>query len=282
MSDLQNGHRRLTPDQIKALKGGRKLTCLTAYTAPMASILGAHSDMLLVGDSVGMVLHGMENTLGVTLDMMVLHGQAVMRGVNSANVPAFVIVDMPYGTYESSKDAALVNAKRILDETGAHAVKLEGGQDMADVIAHLVQNDIPVMGHIGLQPQSVEKEGGYRIKGRSDDDISRLINDAKAIEDAGVFAFVLEGTVDNAAQLVTQCVRVPVIGIGASNLCDGQVLVSDDMLGMHTGHVPKFVKKYKNLSDEIDAAAAQYVAEVKSGVFPSQNHLYGVKKAKVS
>jgi len=282
MGNLQNIRKRLTADEIKSSKGDRKLTCLTAYTAPMASMLGAHSDMLLVGDSVGMVLHGMENTLGVTLDMMILHGQAVMRGVHASDVPAFVIVDMPYGSYEGSKHDALANATRIMDETGAHAVKLEGGQDMAGTIAHLVQHGVPVMGHIGLQPQSVEKEGGYRIKGRSDDEITRLIEDAKAIEAAGVFSFVLEGTVENAAQLVTQSCSVPVIGIGASNSCDGQVLVSDDMLGMHTGHVPKFVKQYKKLSDDIDAAAAQYVAEVQSGVFPAQQHLYGVKKVKAS
>ncbi len=251
---------------------------LTAYTASMAELLAPHVDMLLVGDSVGMVLHGMENTLGVTLDMMVLHGQAVMRGLSKTEADCFVVVDMPYGTYEHDADQALRNARRLIQETGAHAVKLEGGADMADIICTLVDDGIPVVGHIGLQPQSVEKEGGYKIKGRDEAGVQKLLSDAKAVEEAGAFCFVLEGTLPDAAQAVTQAVSIPTIGIGASAACDGQVLVIDDMLGLHRGHVPKFVKQYARLADQISGAAANYSREVQSSQFPAAEHLYGQKK----
>lgn len=269
----------LTPDTIRTLKGQRKLTCLTAYSAPMAGLLAPHVDMLLVGDSVGMVVHGLDNTLGVSMDMMVMHGQAVMRGLANAGLSSFVIVDMPYGSYEEDADMALANARRLMVETGAQAVKLEGGQDMMAVIGQLTAAGIPVMGHIGLQPQSVEKEGGYKIKGKDADGVQRLLDDAKAIEEAGVFAFVLEGTMPDAALAVTKASCVPVIGIGASVECDGQVLVCDDMLGLHNGHVPKFVKQYARLAPDIEAAAAAFADEVQGEIFPSAEYIYARKKA---
>lgn len=270
----------MNASDIKAAKGKGKLTCLTAYTAPMAQILAQHVDMILVGDSVGMVLHGMDNTLGVTLDMMAMHGRAVTRGVQAGDCGAFVIIDMPYGTYEGGADLALKNARYLIDQTQGQAVKLEGGQDMQAQIAAITGAGIDVMGHIGLQPQSVEKEGGYKIKGRTDADIERLIADAKAIEAAGVFAMVVEGTVPEAAEAVTSAVSVPVIGIGASVQCDGQVLVTDDMLGMHTGHVPKFVKQYASLARDVSAGAASFAAEVRAQAFPADEHLYKLKKLK--
>lgn len=265
---------------IRNLKGKRKLTCLTAYTAPIAGLLAPHVDMILVGDSVGMVVHGMDNTVGVTLDMMALHGAAVMRGLRNAGQDCFVIVDMPYGTYEDSADQALGNAKALIERTGAQAVKLEGGLDMVDQIKAITGAGIAVMGHIGLQPQSVEKEGGYKIKGRTSEDSDRLVRDARALEVAGCFSMVLEGTVPLAAEAVTEAVGVPVIGIGASKRCDGQVLVTDDMVGMHDGHVPKFVKQYAHVSHDIADAAKNFADEVASGAFPEAVHLYGAKKVK--
>ena len=270
---------RLTPEKITSLKGQTKLTCLTAYTAPMAQLLAPHVDMLLVGDSVGMVLHGFDNTLDVTMDMMVMHGAAVMRGLNAAQMQSFVIVDMPYGSYEDNAQDAVRNAKRLMDETGAHAVKLEGGVDLSATIGQVVAAGVPVMGHIGLQPQSVIKEGGYKIKGKDQAGIEKLIADAKAVEAAGAFALVLEGTLPEAARAVTQAIDIPVIGIGAAVECDGQVLVCDDMLGMHHGHVPKFVKQYTKLAPEIERAAQNFSDEVRSGAFPSEDYVYGVKKA---
>lgn len=268
----------LTAEKIKALKGQRKLTCLTAYTAPMAGLLAPHVDMLLVGDSVGMVLHGLPNTLGVTLEMMVMHGRAVMRGLEHAQRESFVIVDMPYGSYEGSGQEAAQNAQRLFDESGAHAVKVEGGVDLMANIGQIVAAGVPVMGHIGLQPQSVEKEGGYKIKGRDAAELARLLDDARAVEAAGAFALVLEGTVAEAAEAVTHAVSIPVIGIGASPVCDGQVLVTDDMLGLHLGHVPKFVKQYAQLAPQIEQAAQGFAHEVRSGLFPAQAHLYGARK----
>ncbi|MGH1403744.1 MAG: 3-methyl-2-oxobutanoate hydroxymethyltransferase [Alphaproteobacteria bacterium] len=251
------------------------IVCLTAYSKPMAEILDPHCDLLLVGDSIGMVLYGMENTLGVTLDIMINHGKAVTRGAKRA----CVIVDMPYGTYEESPEEALHNAKRIIDETGCQAVKLEGGTNIAPTISYLHQNGIEVMAHIGLQPQSVKKDGGYRIKGRNKTEIDTLINDAKAIEHAGAFAVVIEGTLEPVAKQVTQAIAIPTIGIGASATCDGQILVTEDMLGLSSGHIPKFVKEYANLSQNISAAVKSYHDDVKSRAFPSQDHTYNRKKA---
>lgn len=251
----------------------KPLVCLTAYTAQIARILDPHCDLLLVGDSMSMVLYGMDSTVGIDLDTLINHGKAVRRSADKA----IVVVDMPYGTYEESKDIALANAQRIMTETECDAIKLEGGTDMAETIAHLRAHDIPVMGHIGLQPQSVEKEGGYRIKGKTEDSVEKLIDDAKAIERAGVFAFVLEGTVAPAVKSIVDAVDIPVIGIGASAECDGQILVTEDMLGLLT-HTPKFVKKYADLTGIIEGAVKDYAQEVKARSFPSEEYMYGVKK----
>jgi 3-methyl-2-oxobutanoate hydroxymethyltransferase len=258
-----------TPEHIRSHKN-KPLVCLTAYTTPMAKILDKHCDVLLVGDSVGTVLYGMENTLGVTLEMMIEHGKAVMRSQPSA----CVIVDMPYGTYEDSPDQALKNATLILKETSCAGVKLEGGVEMAKTIAHLIGSNIPVMGHIGLQPQSVVIEGGYKIKGRTNAEISKLLDDAKAVEEAGAFSVVIEGTIENVARNITEILNIPTIGIGASSACDGQILVTHDMLGLITDHVPKFVKKYADLATEIDKAVENYAQDVNSRAFPEEKHIY--------
>lgn len=246
------------------------LVCLTAYSAPMAKILDKHCDILLVGDSVGMVLYGMENTLGVTIDMMINHARAVVN----ASKKACVIVDMPFGSYEDDIDKAYESASRIINETKCHAIKLEGGVEMADVISHLTSHHISVMAHIGLQPQSVVKDGGYKIKGRTDKEISKLTADAKAVEKAGAFSVVIEGTFENVSADITRQLTIPTIGIGASVHCDGQILVTEDMLGLITEHTPKFVKKYSNLASEIDQAAANYASDVKTGNFPDKNYIY--------
>ncbi len=272
---------RITPDIIKSSgKANIPIVCLTAYSAPMAKMADRHADLILVGDSIGMVLYGMGNTNDVTLDIMIAHGAAVVRGADNA----CIVVDMPYGTYEDNKDTALLNARRVIDETGCDAVKLEGGMDMAHIIAHLVQNGVPVMGHIGLQPQSAILEGGFKIKGKTDEGRMRLIDDARAIEAAGVFSFVLEGTVHETAAMVSTSVSIPCIGIGASPACDGQILVSEDLLGLtgglSGGHVPKFVKQYADLNGDIDCAFGRYTDEVRARAFPTPAQLYNKPKKK--
>ena len=266
-----SGEQRVSPVDIQAHKGAdAPLVCLTAYTAPMAEILDPHCDVLLVGDSLGMVLYGMENTLQVDLEMMIRHGQAVMR----TSKAACVVVDMPFGTYEESPEQAYRNASTIIRETNAQAVKLEGGVDLAPTIAYLTQRKIPVMGHIGLMPQSVIKEGGYKVKGRDKDSEAQILVDARAVQDAGAFSMVLEGTVADVSDLVVGAVDIPVIGIGASAGCDGQILVTEDMLGLQTGHKAKFVKPYADLSVNIDKAVKNYSDEVRCRVFPSDAYLY--------
>ena len=257
-------------DQIRARKNGEPIVCLTDYTAPMARILDRHADILLVGDSIGNVLYGMDNTLGVDLEMMIRHGQAVMRGA----AKAMVVIDMPFGTYEESPEHAYRNASRIMQETACAAVKLEGGQDMAETIKYLTAKNIPVMAHIGLLPQSVMKDGGYKIKGKTDEDETRLIADAKAIEQAGAFSVVIEGVIESVAAAMTKAINIPTIGIGASVSCDGQVLVAEDMLGFLEGHTAKFVKKYANLAAEIDKAAASYASDVRARKFPDDAYTY--------
>lgn len=259
-----------TVDIRKAKNRDEALVCLTAYTTPMAKMLDTHVDLLLVGDSIGMVMYGMENTLGVDLEMMIRHGEAVMR----ANPKSCVVVDMPFGTYEESPEQAYRNAARIMKETGCDAVKLEGGIDMARTIAHLTAHNIPVMGHIGLQPQSVIKDGGYKIKGRNIEEEGKLITDGQAVQDSGAFAVVIEGTVEDLSATISNILEIPTIGIGASNQCDGQILVTDDMLGLTVGHVPKFAKQYATLAKEIDRAVSNYTKEVKARNFPSEDHVY--------
>lgn len=265
---------RITIEDIKAHKGRNEpLVCLTSYTMRVAQILDKHCDLLLVGDSMGMVLYGMESTRDVNLDMIINHGRAVVRGAKRA----CVIVDMPFGTYEDSPEQALENAQRVMKETGCAGVKIEGGADFAPTIEKLVQNGIPVVGHIGLLPQSVEDASGFRVQGKSDDGRAQLLEDARAVEAAGASAFVIEATLDSVSQEITAAVSIPTIGIGASPDCDGQILVTEDMMGITGDRVPKFVKQYAQVSQIMDEAAERYAAEVRGRNFPATQHLY--KKA---
>jgi len=267
----KNHQKRFSFEDIQERKNAdTPLVCLTSYTAPMTKILDPHCDILLVGDSLGMVVYGMENTLGVTLDMMINHGKAVVN----ASKNAFILIDMPYGTYEEGPEQAYISAKRIMNETSCQAVKLEGGAHMKKTIELLTERNIPVMAHIGLKPQSVVREGGYKVKGKTDQEISELLTDAKEVEKAGAFAILIEGTVEHASSKITSSVNIPTIGIGASPTCDGQVLVTDDMLGIITEHTPKFVKQYADLAHEIDEAASQYAKDVKNRSFPGKDHVY--------
>ncbi|KQS72652.1 3-methyl-2-oxobutanoate hydroxymethyltransferase [Rhizobium sp. Leaf371] len=265
--------RRLTPSAIQALKGERPIVSLTAYTTPIARLLDPHVDFLLVGDSLGMVLYGMESTLGVTLEMMIAHGQAVMRGTSAA----CVVVDMPFGSYQESREQAFRNAARILKETGCNAIKLEGGAEMAETVDFLASRGIPVLGHVGLMPQLVNTTGGYRSLGRNEREAAKIRRDAKAIDDAGAFAIVVEGTVEPLAREITASLKAPTIGIGASPACDGQILVSDDMLGLFNDFKPRFVKHFANLAPDISAAAKAYAEEVKTRSFPGPEHTFTVK-----
>jgi 3-methyl-2-oxobutanoate hydroxymethyltransferase len=262
--------RRTIPD-IRAAKGHKKIVILTAYTAPMARLLDAHCDMLMVGDSLSMVVYGFDSTLPVTLDMMIAHGAAVVRGSKHA----CVVVDLPFGSYQASPEQAFMSASRVLKETGAAAVKLEGGIAMAATIAYLSQRGIPVMAHVGLMPQAVNQLGGFKTQGRELVSYAAVVADARAVADAGAFAVVLEGIVEPLAAEITRTISIPTIGIGASPACDGQVLVVDDMLGMFE-HGPRFVKKYADLRTIISTAAATYASEVIGGTFPSDAECYGV------
>jgi 3-methyl-2-oxobutanoate hydroxymethyltransferase len=266
--------KRITPAQIEAMKGTRPIVSLTAYTTPIARLLDPHCDLLLVGDSLGMVLYGMETTVGVTLEMMIAHGQGVMRGAKKA----CVIVDLPFGSYQESKEQAFRNAARILKETGCNGVKLEGGEEMAETVAFLTHRGVPVFGHVGLMPQLINTTGGYRSLGRSDKEADKIRLDAKAIAEAGAFAIVVEGTVEPLAREITQSIAVPTIGIGASAACDGQILVSDDMLGLFNDFKPRFVKHFAELAPVISKAAEAYAEEVKARTFPGAEHIFQVKK----
>ena len=274
---VQTVQKRLTAASIQALKGQRPIVCLTAYTAPMAKLLDPHCDLLLVGDSVGMVIYGFESSVQVTTEMMIAHGQAVMRGSKQA----CVVVDLPFGSYQESKEQAFRTASRIMKETGASAVKLEGGEEMAESVHFLRQRGIPVVGHVGLMPQQVNATGGYRSLGRSDEEADKIRRDAKAIADAGAFAIVIEGTVETLAREISSNLGAATIGIGASAACDGQVLVTDDMLGIFTDFKPRFVKHFANLAPEISRAAAAYAEEVKARTFPAEEHTYQLKRQKL-
>jgi len=266
--------KRLTIRDIRARKGGEPVVVLTAYTTPMARLLDPHVDMLLVGDSLGMVLYGMDTTLGVSVDMMINHGKAVMRG----SATACVVVDMPFGSYQESREQAYRNAARIMAETGCAAIKLEGGREMADTIHFMTTRGVPVMAHIGLMPQSVNTAGGFRAQGRNDDEAATIRADARAVTDAGAFCVVVEGTVEPVARALTDEIAIPTIGIGASPACDGQVLVTEDVVGLFNDFTPKFVKRYADLSPTISQAAADYAAEVKARAFPGPAHCFGVPK----
>ena len=257
------------PMDIRARKGKEPLVSLTAYTTPMAQLMDDHCDFVLVGDSVGMVLHGLPSTLEVTLEMMILHGQAVGRGLSRA----MMVVDMPFGSYEESREQAFRNAARIMRETGAGAVKLEGGVDMAQTIGFLVARGIPVMAHVGLTPQSINTLGGYKVQGR-EDDAARVLADAHAVADAGAFAVVLEKVPEGLSNRITAEVDIPTIGIGASAGCDGQILVVDDMLGLFTAFKAKFVKRFAELGEDAEAAIAQYAEDVKARRFPGPEHVF--------
>ena len=266
---------RITAPDIRARKGGEPIVCLTAYTAPMAALLDPHCDLLLVGDSVGMVVHGLPNTVGVTLEMMILHGQAVMRGAKHA----MVVVDMPFGSYEAGPEMAYVNAARILKETGAHAVKVESGPSVAATIAFLTERGIPVMGHVGLRPQAVNVDGRFKAKGRTREERAHVLAEAKAADAAGAFAIVVEGVDETLAPEITTAVRAPTIGIGASAQCDGQILVTDDLLGLFDW-TPKFVRRYADLRHIVSGAASQYAADVRARRFPAAAETYALSPGK--
>ena len=273
---VETKSQRTTVRTLMARKGGEPIVILTAYTAPMARLLDPHVDCLMVGDSLGMVVYGMDTTLGVGVDMMIAHGRAVVRASRSA----LVVVDLPFGSYQESPVQAFRTAARILSETGAQAVKLEGGRVMAPTVAYLVERGVPVMGHVGLMPQSVNGLGGFRAQGKTPDEEQRILDDAVAIAAAGAFAVVVEGTVEAVARQVTARINVPTIGIGASPACDGQVLVTEDMLGLAGDHVPKFVKRFANLDDKVDKAVKAYADEVRARTFPTAAHCYGVRTEK--
>ncbi len=262
------------PITLKALsrrKGGEPIVCLTAYTTPMARFLDPHVDLLLVGDSLGMVLYGLPSTLGVTLDMMIGHGAAVVRGARRA----CVTVDMPFGSYQESPAQAFRSCARVMAETGCAGVKLEGGAEMAETVAFLTRRGIPVIGHVGLQPQSVHTLGGFNARGRGEAEAAKLLDDARSIAEAGASMIVLEGTVEPLARQITQATPVPIIGIGASPACDGQILVAEDVLGLFGEFTPRFVKRYAELGTLVGEAAASYARDVRARQFPAPEHCYG-------
>jgi len=265
--------RRLAAPDIAARKGGVPIVCLTAYTAPVAAALDDACDVLLVGDSLGMVVHGLPNTVGVTMEMMILHAQAVMRGSRKA----MVVVDMPFGSYEGAPEEAYANAVRIMKETGAQAVKVESGPTVPQTIRYLVDRGVPVMGHVGLRPQAVLVDGGFKAKGRDEEGRQKILAEARATADAGAFAVVIEGVAEALAREITEAIAPPTIGIGASAGCDGQVLVSDDMLGLFDW-TPKFVRRYADLKGAIEKAAADYARDVKDRSFPGAAETYYAKK----
>lgn len=261
--------RPVLPPDITARKGGQPLVMLTAYTTPMARLVDPHCDMVLVGDSLGMVLHGLPSTVGVTLEMMILHGRSVMRGLTKA----MAVIDLPFGSYEESPQQAFRSAARLMAETGAPCVKLEGGAHMAETIAFLTARGVPVMAHIGLTPQAVNTLGGYKVVGR-DAEADKVMADARACEAAGAFAIVLEKVPQSLTGRITQALTIPTIGIGAGVDCDGQVLVIDDMLGLFTDFRPKFVKRYAELGKLADEAIGTYAAEVRARQFPGPEHAF--------
>lgn len=258
------------PDDILAMKGKTPIVSLTAYTTPMAQLMDKACDFVLVGDSVGMVLHGMNSTLSVTMDMMVMHGQAVARGLSHA----MLVIDMPFGSYEESPQQAFQNASTLMRETGAAAVKLEGGTHMAETIVFLVTRGIPVMAHIGLTPQSINTLGGYKVQGRDDAGL-KLLADSVAVAEAGAFSVVLEKVPAKLANKITAEIPIPTIGIGAGSDCDGQILVVDDMLGLFTAFKPKFVKRFAALGDTAKAAIETYAQDVRGRSFPAAEHAFG-------
>jgi 3-methyl-2-oxobutanoate hydroxymethyltransferase len=265
--------RRITIPQLRARKGQEPIVALTAYTTPVARLLDPHVDVLLVGDSVGMVVHGLDSTVGVTVEMMALHTAAVRRG----STRAAIVTDLPFGSYQASPRDAFAVAHRLMVE-GASAVKLEGGAEMAETVAFLTARGIPVMGHVGLLPQSVNVLGGYNARGRSPEEADRILAAAKAMAEAGAFSLVIEGTVEPLARRITAEIAIPTIGIGASVDCDGQVLVVDDLLGLTGVGAPRFVRRYADLAGAITEAATAFAADVKARRFPGPEHVFAEKK----
>lgn len=264
--------KRITAPEIRARKGGEPIVSLTSYHAHTAALIDPYCDFILVGDSLGMVMHGLRSTVPVTLEMMILHGQAVMRGSQRA----LVVVDMPFGSYEGGKEDAFKSAVRIIKETGCGAVKLEGGRRMAETVAFLTDRGIPVMGHVGLTPQSINALGSFRAQGRNEEEWGAIEDDARAVAEAGAFAVVLEAMAEPLAARITQSVAIPTIGIGASASCDGQVLVLEDMLGL-SPRVPKFVKRFAELGPAIEDAVKTYASEVRERSFPAAAHVYPMR-----
>lgn len=272
-SQVHSPIKRITVPDIRARKGGEPIVVLTAYDAPTAALMDAHCDILLVGDSVGMAVHGLTSTVGVTLEMMILHGQAVMRGAKRA----LVVIDMPFGSYEAGVETAYANAVRVLKETGAQAIKVESGPTAPATIDYLVKRGVPVMGHVGLLPQSINIDGSFKAKGREEGERARILQSARDTADAGAFAVVIEGVAEGLAREITEAIDKPTIGIGASVACDGQVLVSSDMLGLFDW-TPKFVRKYADLRGVIDQAVATYADDVRARRFPAEVETYFSKK----
>jgi 3-methyl-2-oxobutanoate hydroxymethyltransferase len=268
--------RRLTVPAIRERKKDgvteEPVVVLTAYTARQAQLLDPHCDMLLVGDSLGQVIYGLDSTIPVTLEMMANHAAAVVRG----SYHSVVVVDMPFGSYEASPEKAFESASYLMKASGAAAVKLEGGEAMAETVAFLVKRGIPVVGHVGLTPQAVNVLGGYRARGRSDAEAKKIVGDTVALDQAGAFAIVIEGVLEPIAVKATRAVSCPTIGIGASAQCDGQVLVTDDMLGMFE-RVPRFVKRYGEIAEVISETAKTYAAEVRARTFPGEEQTYQPK-----
>jgi 3-methyl-2-oxobutanoate hydroxymethyltransferase len=269
---VQDEIKRLTAPDILARKGGAPVVALTSYHAHTARLVDKYCDVILVGDSLGMVMHGLETTVPVTLDMMILQGLAVMRGSRRA----LVVVDMPFGSYEASREQAFMSAARVMKETGCGAIKVEGGRRMAETIAFLVERGVPVMGHIGLTPQSINTIGSFRAQGRDQVDWGPIEEDARAVTDAGAFAAVIEAVAEPLARRITETIAIPTIGIGGSVACDGQILVLEDMLGL-SPRVPKFVRRYGELGPSIEAAIAAYAADVRSRAFPGPEHVYPLR-----
>ena len=272
---VQDEIRRLTAPDIRSRKGGDPIVCLTSYHAHTARLLDRHCDLILVGDSLGMVMHGLETTVPVTLDMMILQGLAVMRGSRRA----LVVVDMPFGSYEASREQAFMSAARVMKETGCGAVKLEGGRRMAETIAFLVERGVPVMGHIGLTPQSINTIGSFRAQGREEAHWGPTEDDARAVSEAGAFSVVIEAVAEPLARRITGAILRPTIGIGGSVACDGQILVLEDMLGL-SPRVPRFVRRYGDLGPSIESAVASYAADVRARTFPGPEHVYSMRSTK--
>lgn len=270
----QTKTKTLTASDIYARKDGEPIVCLTTYDAPTAALLDPHVDVLLVGDSVGMVVHGLKSTVGVTLEMMVLHGQAVMRGAGQA----LVVVDLPFGSYEHGPDQAFDTAAHVMTQTGCGAIKIESGPYAADTVAFLTARGVPVMAHVGLRPQSALVEGGFRAKGRTAAERDKVLLEARQADEAGAFAIVVEGVDESLAREVTAAVKAPTIGIGASAACDGQILVTSDMLGLFEW-TPKFVRRYADLAGSISEAAASYAADVRARRFPGEAETYSLKRS---